>query len=225
MELLNNFLDQQNASIPMMNFIMNMILSAILAYLLSVVYVTYGESLSNRKQFGKNFLLISMTTMLIITVVKSSLALSLGLVGALSIIRFRTAVKEPEELGYMFLSISIGLGLGADQTLITIIALFLILACIVSVKLFSKEKLINSNLFLTIESDGENHIKIEKIIEVIKENCAKIELNRLDETASFLEASFMIETNNFESLNNSKAKLLSLDDNLKITFVDNKGLI
>ena len=72
------------------------------------------EELSNRKIFSKNFFIITTTTMLIITVVKSSLALSLGLVGALSIIRFRAAIKEPEELGYLFLTISIGLGCGAD---------------------------------------------------------------------------------------------------------------
>lgn len=59
--------------------------------------------------------------MLVITVVKSSLALSLGLVGALSIIRFRSAIKEPEELTYLFLAISLGLGFGANQTVITII--------------------------------------------------------------------------------------------------------
>ena len=48
--------------------------------------------------------------MLIITVVKTSLALSLGLVGALSIVRFRSAIKDPEELLYLFFSIAIGIG-------------------------------------------------------------------------------------------------------------------
>jgi len=48
-----------------------------------------------------------MTTMLVISIVKSSLALSLGLVGALSIVRFRSAIKEPEELVYIFLSMAI----------------------------------------------------------------------------------------------------------------------
>ena len=54
--------------------------------------------------FGYNFLLITVTTMFIITIVKSSLALSLGLVGALPVVRFRSAIKEPEELAYLFLS-------------------------------------------------------------------------------------------------------------------------
>ena len=66
-----------------------------------------------------------MTTMFIITIIKSSLVLSLGLIGALSIIRFRTAIKEPEELTYLFLAIAIGLGLGANQRTIILIAFLL----------------------------------------------------------------------------------------------------
>ena len=53
---------------------------------------------------------------------KSSLAFSLGLGGALSIVRLRTPIKEPEELAYLFIAIAMGLGLGANQTLPTIVA-------------------------------------------------------------------------------------------------------
>ena len=59
--------------------------------------------------------------MIIITIVKSSIALSLGLVGALSIVRFRAAIKEPEELTFLFICIAIGVGLGAGQRNIIII--------------------------------------------------------------------------------------------------------
>ena len=62
---------------------------------------------------------------------KSSLALSLGLVGALSIVRFRAAIKEPEELVYLFLIIAIGLGCGANQLIITTIGIIFALVLIV----------------------------------------------------------------------------------------------
>ena len=77
-------------SLPL--FVANLLLSALLAWILGRVYVKFGTTLSNREQFARNFLLVTTTTMLIITIVKSSLALSLGLVGALSIIRFRAAI-------------------------------------------------------------------------------------------------------------------------------------
>ena len=63
-------------------------------------------------------------------VVKTSLALSLGLVGALSIVRFRTPIKEPEELIYLFLAIAIGLGFGAGYPIITILIVIVILVII-----------------------------------------------------------------------------------------------
>ncbi len=103
------FLANQSAEIPVGGFIINLLLAALLSVLLSGAYVKYGRSLSNRRVLARNLIMITMTTMLIITVVKSSLALSLGLVGALSIVRFRTAIKEPEELAYLFLAIAIGL--------------------------------------------------------------------------------------------------------------------
>ena len=84
-----------------------------LGHVLSWHYVRFAHVLSNKRKFARIFVFIAATTFLMITVVKRSLALSLGLVGALSIIRFRTPIKEPEELAYLFLAIAIGVGLGA----------------------------------------------------------------------------------------------------------------
>ncbi|MCF6198855.1 MAG: DUF4956 domain-containing protein [Hyphomicrobiaceae bacterium] len=74
--------------------------------------------------------ILACVTFLVIMVVKSSLALSLGLVGALSVIRFRTPIKEPEELVYLFLAIALGLGYGAGQTIVTTIVFVVILLLI-----------------------------------------------------------------------------------------------
>ena len=166
-----------------------------------------------------------MTTMLMITIVKSPLALSLGLVGALSIIRFRAAIKEPEELAYLFLAIAIGLGLGAEQTGITVIAFIIISIIVIISKKYSKKFKDNQNLHLTIQSNGKQRIKIDDVINVLKENCDKVDLRRLDETNELMEASFMVESQNFTQLNSAKAALQKLDDNVKITFLDNKGLL
>ena len=72
----------------------SLIISLILAYIisscLSIIYKKFARSLSNHDSLANIFPLLSIITTLVITVVKSSLALSLGLVGALSIVRFRT---------------------------------------------------------------------------------------------------------------------------------------
>ena len=77
-------------------------------------------------------------------IVKNSLALSLGLVGALSIVRFRAAIKEPEELVYLFLIIATGLGCGAGQLKITIVGIIFALLIIFVYSIFLKRIIINN---------------------------------------------------------------------------------
>ena len=93
-----NFFVNQNVQIDIPNFVISLICAVILSFLVQLFYIKYSSSLSNRREFSKNFVILAVTTCIVIMIVKSSLALSLGLVGALSIVRFRAAIKEPEEL-------------------------------------------------------------------------------------------------------------------------------
>ena len=121
-DLFQKFLITENADINITELLVNSLIVVILSFILQWTYTKCARSLSNKKSFANNFLLLTFTTMIIITIVKSSLALSLGLVGALSIVRFRAAIKEPEELAYLFFTISIGLGLGANQREVVLVA-------------------------------------------------------------------------------------------------------
>ena len=224
-QTLNEYLATSTVNIPIIGFIFNIILSAFLAASLGWVYIRYGEALSNRKQFSNNFMLLTTTTMLMITIVKSSLALSLGLVGALSIIRFRSAIKEPEELTYLFLSIAIGLGLGANQTAVTIIAFITITIIIILKKYFSQSLKESNNFHLSIQSLESKNIDTNKIIDILDKYCEMVDLRRLDETSDSLEISFFIEVKNISQINHIKETLHTLSNNIKITFLDNKGLI
>lgn len=103
------------APLSLTTLALNMLLGILLSSATMWFYTRFGKSLSNRARFAQTLPILTLITVLVISVVKSSLALSLGLVGALSIVRFRTAIKEPEELVFLFLAIGIGLGIGADQ--------------------------------------------------------------------------------------------------------------
>ena len=127
LNLLKDIAIQQNTSLPVFNLVIQVIIGLILSLILQFQYNKYGTNLSNRSRLSKLFPVLTLTIILIISVVKSSIALSLGLVGALSIVRFRTPIKEPEELIYLFLCISIGIGLGANQTIATVVIILLIL--------------------------------------------------------------------------------------------------
>lgn len=224
-ETFDEYLAVSRIDIPIVWFIINLLLTAVLAITLNHVYIKYGNSLSNRRLFGRNFLLLTMTTMIIITIVKSSLALSLGLVGALSIIRFRAAIKEPEELAYLFLAIAIGLGFGANQGGITIVAFITVVLILISVKKFSQKGIEHQNLFLTVNSKTPLNIDIEKIVDILKIYCTEVSLKRLDENADVLEIAFLIELKEFDSLIKMKKILTDLDKSIEITFLDNKGIV
>ena len=201
-------------------FIFSFMVCAVLSFILGRLYVKYGNSLSNRKSFSRNFIVLAITTMFIISVVKSSLALSLGLVGALSIVRFRSAIKEPEELTYLFLTIAIGLGCGAGLTILTLIAFIGFMIVIWFNNRFQKD-IETQNLYLTISSNAPASIDLKKIINELKKHCSSIKLKRSDENASTMEASFYVEFEDIEQLENTKNALKNIHPSVAVTFMDN----
>ena len=205
--------------VPIIPFIENILITVFLAYLLAVVYNKYGSTFSNRKQFSKNFIIVSATTMLIITIVKSSLALSLGLVGALSIVRFRAAIKEPEELAFLFLCIAIGLGLGAAQREVTIIGFLIILAIIYFKYRFSPSEQANPNLYLNFQHAPEHKIKLEDVQDILKENCSEMRLIRFDESENSCEFIYLVNFFDYNRMNECRKKLKELGA-LNVSFLE-----
>lgn len=222
-QTLLDFFAAQAATIELIPFVTGLLLSALLAYLLSRVYVRFGTTLSNREMFSRNFLVIAMTTMLIISIVKSSIQLSLGLVGALSIIRFRAAIKEPEELGYLFIAIAVGLGMGAQQILVTVIA-FTIIVAILILRHFVRGSVPRPNLYLTISSIGNGHIKLPALVETINRHATRSSLKRYDESESVLEAAFQANFENVDKVNACTTQLRSLSDSVKISLHEDRGV-
>jgi len=221
-----NFLNSQSIQVDPLNFAVNLLLAAFLAYVLSHIYRLYGNSLSNRQSFSKNLVLLAMITMTVISIVKSSLALSLGLVGALSIVRFRAAIKEPEELTYLFLAISIGLGLGADQRLIIIISFILTVMVIIGLKKISKNELLSqSNMFITISSQNTKNVSLDAIVNIVNGTCDRVDLRRLDRDENLIEVTFNTQVNNTKSLEKLTLDLTNIDSDIKITFIDQQGIL
>ena len=104
----------------------SMLLSLLVAFLVGIfiiyVYRKTYTGVVYSKAFSLCILMLAMVTAMIIRTISSNISLSLGMVGALSIVRFRTAVKEPVDTGFMFWGISAGIMAGAGLYLIAIIA-------------------------------------------------------------------------------------------------------
>jgi hypothetical protein len=170
-----------------------------------------------------NFVLLAVITTFVITIIKSSLALSLGLVGALSIVRFRTAIKEPEELTFLFLAIATGLGLGADQRVITIAAVAVALL-IIGIRRAVIKKDRGTTLHLVIFGQNSDESAVEEVVSILRPFCSKLELIRLDDTKTEFELSFLAEFRSFTKLTAARSALRMWSKDVEIRFLDDEGL-
>ena len=227
MEKLKNTLEISN-EIDIIYTLIALFLCIICSLILKIVYEEKSTSLSNKSQLSNIIPILSIATFLVISVVKSSLALSLGLVGALSIVRFRTPIKDPEELVYLFLAISLGLGFGSGQIIITIIIYFTI---VLFIWFYLSRKKINSSsdYNLIIESQDENQDLMENsefIKDTLSENFGSVIFVKYDKIGEDKDIMiFKISLNNLEDVKNFQKKLKSKFKNYNISLFENNTLI
>ena len=220
--LFEKFLITENAELSISDFLVNSVTIIVLCWLLGITYQKVAKSLSNRKDFSANFMILAFTTMLIITIVKSSLALSLGLVGALSIVRFRAAIKEPEELAFIFFSISIGLGLGANQVLMVLTA-FVVFMLILWGRFFIQGKSENQNLFISLSGTKDDALEMNFIKGLMQTHFSKYQLKRFDDHQGSTEMSFVADVKNIKGLEAFRTELLQKHPNVSLSFLDSKA--
>jgi len=166
-----------------------MLLGGGLALFIRALYRRFGLTISNRDGFSATFPLLTIATVLIIFVVKSSLALSLGLVGALSIVRFRAAIKEPEELVFLFFCIAVGLALGAEYAELAVGGLLVFTIFVLIRHRVSRGGGISDSLLVTIAGptsavfDGDT----EKLTAAVREVVGSFTVQRLDVDAGHVQ--------------------------------------
>tara|TARA_B100000242_G_C42966116_1_gene448196 strand:- start:266 stop:937 length:672 start_codon:yes stop_codon:yes gene_type:complete len=203
--------DEISLSLTVINFVFCIIFSLILREL----FLRYSNISFNRSSIARNLVILSCIVFVVIVIVKNSLALSLGLVGALSIVRFRTPIKDPTELIYLFFSIALGLGFGSSQTLIT---------AILSILLFLYIYFTRTQNFATSQIDDYNFIiewndkneSLDKINEIIKSYNEIVSIEKISSEKNKMVVMYCInvqsEKNLFKLINDvKKLKINSID--------------
>lgn len=197
---------------------MNVTLAMILSQIVYAVFVKFGTTFSSRRQFGKIFLLITASTTLIISIIQASLALSLGLVGALSIVRFRTAIKEPEELAYTFFAITLGIGCGANARGLTIICSLLVLAVVVIRGLFFQKELTLDTYNFSVSS---KKLSLTILNQILDEHKLSYNLRRSDLYQEGVNAQYVVEFSSIAQLEEINKALKTLDNDISSSFISN----
>jgi len=227
---LETFILNSSPDISYSNFIIAILVSAFLALIIKSAYIKLSRSLNDREYFSDIFIPLAIITTLVITVIKFSLALSLGLVGALSIVRFRAAIKEPEELVYLFFIIGIGLANGANQFLVSTICTFFIIIILFSKKYYDDKKK-NKNfsdssvnvmqIEITDDKDG-----IEKVIENLKSETLYLKLKsfRVEKNISQYVFWFDVGKDKISTFMKAVEKLKINQENISIHVYSRTGI-
>jgi len=226
MEELNFKTFAASSTLDFGNLLINIAGVIFFTFLVKIHYRRYFPPLSKTQSMETTFVAIGLVTFLVISVVKSSLALSLGLVGALSIIRFRTPIKEPLELAYLFLVIAIGLGFGADQRITTITAVVaLLIAMVFLMKNKERHNTEMHYIYLTIPNSVTTDRLKGMVSTLGKETDHDIILRRLDQSENSTQITMCVILTNSDQVTIISEKLNNLFSPTSLSIVDGQKLM
>ena len=149
--LKSSFLSNIN-SFSTLDVLLALGLSFVLGLFIFLIYKKTYQGVMYSDSFGVSLIAMSMITSLVIIAVTSNVVLSLGMVGALSIVRFRTAIKEPMDIAFLFWAIAVGIVLGAGLLPLAIIGSVIIGIIIV---IFSTRKIGDTPYILVVNCENE----------------------------------------------------------------------
>ena len=152
--LIQGMITEEFSAISMTDALLAIGLSFVLGLFVVLIYkVTYG-GVCFSKSFAACLIMLSMVTALVILVISSNVVLSLGMVGALSIVRFRTAIKEPSDTAFAFWAIATGIVCGAGYTVIACLMTLLLGLLFVVLHVFASGRKKNS-FMVVVRYSGE----------------------------------------------------------------------
>ena len=196
------------------------------ALILKYLYINRANSITPKIEFSNLLIVISLITFLMIVIVKSSIALSLGLVGALSIVRFRTPIKEPEDLTYLFLSIALGVGYGSFQILITSVIFIVVVTIIYIVlpKFNTSSKVDNYNCSIKLPKEKMDDFN-ESFEKFINQNQIKVKFLRSELYNQSIIYNFNILFLNYEQCKTIEKFLTNKFDDIEFNIFEKQDIL
>ena len=159
-EYLYTSLMETSGSLTLQNVLLNFAAACILAFLIFISYrVSHSGAVYSRK-FNVSLVMLTLVTTLVMNVIGNNVALSLGMVGALSIVRFRTAIKDARDTAYIFWAIAVGITCGVSDYLMAGIGTFIIFIFLV---IFGVVK-DNDRIMIVIKAEADRIEDISKDI-------------------------------------------------------------
>ncbi len=161
-ELVGGF-DIANLSVP--TILLTLLTSAVCGGVIYLVYRFFNRSVVYNENFNILVILTTVVTSFIIMTISANIVLSLGMVGALSIVRFRAAVKDPLDIGFLFWGIAAGITAGAQLYWVALIGTAAIAVLYILLTIFRKEK---KSYLLIVRYDAASEMNVNGVLNGVK---------------------------------------------------------
>jgi hypothetical protein len=181
LQQIQQFMRSPSVQVSIGDFILALVLSVISGFIISILYQLFYENRATGSQIHRSFLLIAPSITALFIAIQFSLPLSLGLIGALTIIRFRTPIKEPEEVGFIMLVIATAIVCATFNYLLLVALLVLALAVLLVQKylprLFRSKR--NDGMLLLTLNGGLSAETRDRLLEVLHQKIVQAKLQSL----------------------------------------------
>lgn len=182
----SSFLENMN-SVPLIDMALAMILAFVVGLFIFYVYKKTYSGVMYSPSFGITLIALTMIATLIILAVTSNIILSLGMVGALSIVRFRTAIKEPSDIAFLFWSIAVGIVIAAGLIPLALFGSLLIGGMLL---VFSNYSVTNQPYILVVHVTNQN--QEVQAFEFIQSNVERLKIKSKSVSQGLIEINYEI---------------------------------
>lgn len=214
--LRNSFLNgYASRDIQVADVFICLLVTGVLAVYLFGVYRVVNKNSFYNKNFNLSLLALAIIIAAIILTIQSNIVVSLGMVGALSIVRFRTAIKDPMDLVFLFWSISIGIICGAGFSVIAVIASVVVSLIILFLSKIPSGK--STEVLIVNSASYENE---EEIMSIVKEFCSVYKVKARNLTKDHLDMAIEISVKEQGQL---VRKLMGLPQVVSASIVSHEG--
>ena len=177
-----SFVEGFSSDLSTASIIVILLVTACIALYIFIVYRLASQKTFYSKSFNISLVALAMITAGIILAIQSSVVISLGMVGALSIVRFRTAIKNPMDLVYLFWSISVGIVCGAGLFEVAVIVSLFVTVALVALELFPA---VQEQKLLVVSASGPE--LEEELLGLVKDYSTKFKIKSRNLTANSMD--------------------------------------
>lgn len=188
-----------------------------IALYIYMVYKYINKKSFYNKNFNMSLVVIAVITSMIILTIQSNIVVSLGMVGALSIVRFRTAIKDPMDLVFLFWSISAGIICGAGFALIGVLG-----SIVITILILWFSVPVKSENLLVLVVNATSYKKEKEIIKKVKEQCNYFKVRARNVSKNSLNMAIEVKVKDTGAL---IEKIIEMDDITNVSLVESDGNI